>query len=195
MKKNNSEIIMSFLKNRRSVLAAKLREPGPTKKEIDEIITAGIRVPDHGKCSPWCVQIVSKEGQKKLGMLFSKIVEKDKKFEKREQIEYWLNRPQSAPCLLIITFRPNEENLTKVPLIEQKLSCGAFCQNILNACHALGYSAQWLTEWPAYNNEVKKFLGHKEDTDILGFIYIGTPSELPKERKRAVSSSIISYFN
>ncbi|PPR78284.1 MAG: putative NAD(P)H nitroreductase YdjA [Alphaproteobacteria bacterium MarineAlpha2_Bin1] len=195
MEKNKSEIIMSFLLNRRSVLAAKLNEPGPSKKQLDDIITAGIRVPDHGRCSPWRVQVVSKEGQRKLGKLLSEIVEKNDEFEKKEQIDYWYNRPQSAPCLLIITLSPNRDNLSKIPIIEQELSCGAFCQNILNASHALGFSAQWLTEWPAYNSEVKKFLGYNEDTKILGFIYIGTSLEAPKERKRVISSEIINYFD
>ncbi len=195
MEKSKSEIIMSFLKKRRSMLAAKLNDPGPNKQQLDDIITAGIRVPDHGRCSPWNVKIISKEGQKKLGKFLSEIFEKNNQFEKKEQIDYWYNRPQSAPCLLVISFNPKEDNLSKIPLIEQKLSCGAFCQNILNASHALGFSAQWLTEWPAYNTEVKKFLGYREGTKILGFIYIGTSSETPKERKRANLSDIVTYFS
>ena len=195
MRHTKNDQILSFLINRRSVLVAKLSNPGPNKKELNDIITAGIRVPDHGRCYPWRIQIISKEGQKKLGMLYSKILTNNNKNEKKEFIEYWYNRPQSAPCLLVVTFSPDLEKKDKIPLIEQKLSCGALCQNILNASHALGYSAQWLTEWPAYNSEVKTYLGYKEDTQILGFIFIGTQTEAPKERKRALISDIVTYFD
>ena len=195
MQGNNNEVILSFLMNRRSVLAAKLTDPGPNTNELNDIITAGIRVPDHGRCYPWRIQVVSKDGQKKLGMLYSKILLDKHKNEKKEYIDYWYSRPQSAPCLLVVTFNPDLEKKEKIPLIEQELSGGAMCQNILNASHALGYSAQWLTEWPAYNSEVKIFLGHKKDTQILGFIFIGTANENPKERKRALLSDIVTYFD
>ena len=38
--------------------------------------------------------------------------------------------------------------------------------NILNASHALGFGAQWLTEWPAFKDEVKqkdKKVGEEEE--------------------------------
>ena len=195
MTSKKNEAVMSFLLNRRSMLAANLIDPGPSNQDIDTIISAGIRVPDHGKCSPWRVQILTKDGQSKLGILFGEIFKQNNVNEKSEKIRYWKNRPQSAPCLLVVTFYPVSEKLEKVPLNEQLLSCGAFCQNILNASHALGYYAQWLTEWPAYNFEVKEFLGHDKNIDIVGFIYIGSSSDLPKERKRVNVDEITSIFD
>ena len=164
--------IIEFLRNRRSVVAANLTEPGPNEDELNTIIEIGLRVPDHSRCGPWRIQIIRKEGQAKLGELYADLFAKEDEEPTKEKIVYWRQRPQSAPILLAITCYPNAEKMHKIPLWEQILSGGAMCQNILNASHAMGYSAQWLSEWPAYHKDVKKFLGHKEDIEIYGFMFI-----------------------
>ncbi|MEE2998419.1 MAG: nitroreductase [Pseudomonadota bacterium] len=186
--------IIDFLRSRRSVVAANLSEPGPNHEELNSILEIGLRVPDHSRCGPWRIQIVRKEGQVKLGELYASLFTKEDENPTQEKIDYWRSRPQSAPILLAITCYPNEEKLHKIPLWEQILSGGALCQNILNAAHALGYSAQWLTEWPAYHKDVKKILGHEEEIEIYGFIFIGTAIEPPKERKRISAEEVVSEW-
>jgi nitroreductase len=186
--------IIEFLRNRRSVVAANLTEPGPNEDELNTIIEIGLRVPDHSRCGPWRIQIIRKEGQAKLGELYADLFAKEDEEPTKEKIVYWRQRPQSAPILLAITCYPNAEKMHKIPLWEQILSGGAMCQNILNASHAMGYSAQWLSEWPAYHKDVKKFLGHKEDIEIYGFMFIGTASEPPKERKRIGAEDVVSEW-
>jgi len=78
--------------------------------------------------------------------------------------------------------------------MEQKLSGGALCQNLLNGAHALGYVAQWLTGWPAYHPEVKKALGHSNETEIIGFIFIGTAEQPKMERERASAEKVVSEW-
>ncbi|MBT3989625.1 MAG: nitroreductase [Rhodospirillaceae bacterium] len=187
--------IIEFLRSRRSVVAANLTDPGPTEDELNTIIEIGLRVPDHSRCGPWRIQIIRKEGQAKLGDLYADLFAKEDEDPTEEQIEYWRARPQTAPIVLAITCYPNEEKMHKIPLWEQILSGGAMCQNILNASHAIGYSAQWLSEWPAYHTEVKKLLGHAEDIEIYGFIFIGTATEPPKERKRIAAEDILSEWH
>ena len=186
--------IVEFLRNRRSVVAANLSEPGPSVDELRSIIEIGLRVPDHARCGPWRIQIIRKKGQARLGELYASIFKREDENPTREKIDYWRERPQSAPILLAITCHPNKEKLHKIPLWEQILSGGAMCQNILNASHAIGYSAQWLSEWPAYHKEVKELLGHDEEIEIYGFIFIGTPTEAPKERKRIAAEDVVSEW-
>ena len=71
----------------------------------------------------------------------------------------------------------------KIPEFEQILSAGAVCQNLLLAAHAMGFAANWLTGWPAYDTHVKAALGHARD-DIAGFIFVGTPTAKPEDRPR-----------
>jgi nitroreductase len=186
--------VIEFLRNRRSVVAANLAEPGPSEDELNTIIEIGLRVPDHSRCGPWRIQIIRKEGQEKLGELYADLFAKEDEEPTEEKIAYWRQRPQSAPILLAIICYPNAEKMHKIPLWEQILSGGAMCQNILNASHAIGYSAQWLSEWPAYHKDVKNFLGHKEDIEIYGFMFIGTATEPPKERKRISAEDVVSEW-
>ena len=73
-----------------------------------------------------------------------------------------------------------------------QLSAGAVCSNILYAAQALGYAAQWLTEWYAYNKKLAKALGlNYEKEKIAGFIYIGKKLEQPKERKRPKLKEVV----
>jgi nitroreductase len=82
----------------------------------------------------------------------------------------------------------------KIPVWEQELSAGAVCQNILIAAHALGFVANWITEWYAYHPKVKERLGLKPGERVAGFIYIGKAAEPLEERPRPEMDKIVSYF-
>ena len=55
---------------------------------------------------------------------------------------------------------------------------------MLIAASAMGFGAQWLTEWYAYDPQVKDALGLRSGERIAGFIYIGSVTEEPVERAR-----------
>ena len=176
-------------------MAANITEPGPTPEELKIIIEAGLRVPDHSRCGPWRIQIIGKKGQLALGELYAELFAAENEEANEDMIEYWRQRPTTAPCLLAITCYPNQDKIHKVPLIEQQMSVGAMCQNLLNGAHALGYVAQWLTEWPSYHDNVKRRLGHDPSIKILGFIFIGTAMSPPKERNRIGAGEIVSNWD
>lgn len=186
---------IEFIRTRRSVLAANIIDPGPSAEELDIIIDAGLRVPDHSRCGPWRIQVVGKKGQHKLGGLYADLFARENNDATQEQIDYWRLRPATAPCLVVVTCYPNEEKIHKVPLIEQQMSVGALCQNLLNGAHALGYVGQWLTEWPSYHEDVKALLGHAPEIEIIGFMFFGSALELPKERKRIGAEDVVSHWN
>ena len=108
-----------------------------------------------------------------------------------DQIEAERARPSRAPILVVVSSRIHRVH--KIPEIEQVLSCGAVCQNLLNASTLLGYAAQWLTEWPAYDEQIKKALGVPKEELIIGFVSIGTPAEPPNERPRPNFDDIVSF--
>ena len=70
------------------------------------------------------------------------------------------------------------------PEWEQVLSAGAACQNLLIAATALGYGAQWITEWYGYSQGVRAALKLADNERVAGFVYIGTAKEKPDERER-----------
>jgi nitroreductase len=62
----------------------------------------------------------------------------------------------------------------KIPAIEQVLSAGAAAMNILNAAHALGFGAKWVTGANCYDAHFRTAFGLEPDDRLLGFIHLGT---------------------
>ena len=183
---------LDLLLTRRSVLAKDLGEPGPNEKELKTILQAGLRIPDHGRAEPWRIQVLDRSAQLALGEFSAELFRRENPDATAVQVVYERERPQRSPVLLVVTFHPNEKKLAKIPEVEQLLSTGAVCQNMLIAIQALGYNAQWLTDWPAYHTEIRRFLGHNERTQIVGFIHIGTAVSPPKERPRPEFGAVVS---
>lgn len=168
---------------RRSVKPDVMVEPAPDDEALRLILRAATRVPDHGKLTPWRILILRKDGQERLGDFLADMFAGEIPEANARQIDFERRRPQRAPLLLVVVSKPQPSR--KIPDMEQLLSGGAVCYGLLMAANALGYCAQWLTEWPAYRREVVEFLGFDPGNDrIIGFVYLGSPAEPPEDRPR-----------
>ena len=67
------------------------------------------------------------------------------------------SRLQRADTIIAVISSTREH--PKIPEWEQVLSAGAVCTTILYAAQSLGYAAQWITEWYAYNTYIISELG------------------------------------
>jgi len=184
--------IIDFRLTRSSVKARKLIEPGPSAAQLDMILRASARVPDHGKLSPWRFIVLKGDARAEFGEVLAAAYRKRRPDASDERVEIEKGRFQRAPVIVAVTSRMKPKH--KVPRWEQALSSGAACMNMLNAAHALGFAAQWLTEWPAYNTEVGKALGIGKRERIAGFIYIGTATQSPKGRSRPKLGDIVTEW-
>ena len=82
----------------------------------------------------------------------------------------------------------------KIPEWEQILSAGAVCQMLMTAATAMGFGAQWLTDWCAYHQDARSALGLADGERVAGFIYIGTSAAVPSERIRPVMDEITEVW-
>lgn len=183
---------IEFLTARRSVLAQFLGPPAPDHQQLDKILTAAIRVPDHGKLAPW--RFVSFRGERcaEVGeaLLQLRLARGEDLSDEERAIEQ--GRFTRAPLVIAVVSRAAPH--PKIPEWEQILSAGACCMNLLNGAHALGFTAQWLTGWPVYDMEAREILGLAPDERLAGFIHIGTPSVAPHERPRPGPSEILTEW-
>ena len=183
---------IDVLTQRQSVGADFLTEPGPGPEELRKILSAALRVPDHGRLFPWRIQVLDKPAQKNLAEVYVARYRALNPAARDNQIEHERRRPQRAPLLLVVSNRL--EPMHKIPILEQTLSGGALCMNILNAAHALGFAANWVTGWPAFDDVVKSALGVPPASQIIGFIHVGSPGAPPKERIRPKLEDIVSEW-
>jgi nitroreductase len=56
----------------------------------------------------------------------------------------------------------------------------------------MGYGANWITGWYAYDPEALARLGVEPGERIAGFVHVGTPTEAPLERVRPDVASLVT---
>lgn len=184
--------LYEFLSRRRSVKPDKLAGPGPTADELAQILTAGARVPDHKKLTPWRFIVFEGDARARAGDIFATAcAAEEKDAPSHVRLETERGRFLRAPLVVAVV---SSLKGSKAPEWEQVLSSGALCYNTCLAANALGFATCWITEWIAYSPSVKSALGLLPDERIAGFLYIGRASEKPDERERPELTRIVSYF-
>lgn len=181
---------LDILLSRRSGKARELTGPGPSKEQLADILKAGARVPDHGKLFPWRFILFEDEGRQRFAEILADALTAEGTGP--AQVDEWRGRVTAAPVIVGVVSSARE--LIKIPVWEQELSAGAVCQNLLIAAHALGFVANWLTEWYSYHPVVKQKLGLKPGERMAGFVYIGTPRQTLEERVRPDLGAIVTRF-
>jgi nitroreductase len=186
----SSPTTVDLLLTRRSGSAKAMKGPGPDKKQLAAILQAGARAPDHGKLFPWRFILFEGDGRERMGDVLAEVLEAEGEREKHiaDERERFLRAP------LVIGVISSARELHKVPVWEQELSAGAVCQNILIAATAMGFVANWLTEWYAFHPAVKEKIGLKPGERVAGFIYIGQAKDELEERPRPEMDKIVSRF-
>jgi nitroreductase len=185
-----SQETIDLLLTRRSAKVLTMTAPGPSDEELETILRAGARVPDHGKLAPWRFILFKGEARAKFGEELARIYAATQPGATEDQIAFEANRLSRAPVVVAVISRVTPG--IKIPEWEQLLSSGAVCQNMLVAATALGYGAQWLTEWYAFDAEVNKVLGLGENEKVAGYLYFGSESVPKDERPRPELSDITS---
>lgn len=184
--------VMDYLLTRRTLPAAFLGAPAPSEEQLERILTAAVRAPDHKKLEPWRLIKFSEAGCKRLGDLLEarwKAIEPD-----ADDARLKLERERFVRAPMVIGVVSAIKDTSRAPEWEQVLSAGAVCMNLVHAAHAEGYSAQWLTEWYAFDEKILADLGLQDGERIAGFIHIGTPQAPKNERPRPDLSQIVQTW-
>ncbi|MGH6734872.1 MAG: nitroreductase family protein [Methyloceanibacter sp.] len=183
---------LDHLLSRRSVSANALSEPGPSEAELTQILTAAARVPDHKKLVPWRFMLFQGKAREAFGKVLAEVCRAEETDPGAFRLENEAKRFLRAPLVVAVVSR-----ITKTagaPEWEQILSAGAACQNLIVAASALGFGAQWITEWCAYSDGVRQALKLADNERVAGFVYIGTPKEKPDERERPALADIVTSW-
>jgi len=175
--------VLAFLARRRSASALTLGEPAPPPSQVAELIRLAARVPDHGKLSPW--RFVVLEGETKAA--FAADLERLAQDRGDYAAAAKLGKLKTPPLAIAVIAAPKPG---KIPEWEQLLSAGAVCTTLTYAATAMGYGANWITDWYAYDPQARARLNLADSEKVAGFILIGTPREPPLERERPDSVAL-----
>ena len=183
---------LELLTTRRSFKAGELAGPAPSAAEVERLLTIASRVPDHGKLTPWRFIVFEGEARYAAGEAIAAAFRTKYPDAKPEHVEAERKRLARAPLVIAVVSRAAPH--VKIPEWEQVLSAGAAAMNLVLAAHALGYGANWVTEWYAYDRSVLDALGLAPHERIAGFVHIGRPPGVPEDRPRPPLNEIATRF-
>jgi len=189
---NRTASTLDLLLTRRSGSAKAMTGPGPSPDQLRTVLTAAARVPDHGKLFPWRFIVFEGEARARAGEVLAQCLAESEPGAASERLETERGRFLRAPVVVAVVSRARES--IPIPVWEQELSAGAVCQTMLIAATAMGFVANWLTEWCAFNALVKERLGLRPGERIAGFVYIGTAAAPVEDRVRPDMEKIVTRF-
>lgn len=191
MRVDEPEAVIATLLSRRSIPAQCLTGPGPDAAQLATALNIALRAPDHGRMQPWRFKLIRGAARARFAELLVTTARARDPAAPPAQLDKLRSRPQQVPLVIAVSARLREN--PKVPAIEQVLSTGAAMMNLLNAFHAQGFGAVWLTGPGVYDPAVAAGLVLGTGEQLLGFIYVGTiGAVVPAAPERPASAAFVS---
>ncbi|SHJ69800.1 Nitroreductase [Palleronia salina] len=184
-------VALDFLLSRRSRPAKTLGRPVPDRDQLEPILRAALRTPDHGKLEPWRLVVLERAALDRLAGLIPACGER----LSRQPEDIAKQTAQYADADLAVAVIASPVESPKIPQVEQTLSAGAVCLQLLNAALAAGWGANWLSGWASHDADfARQGLDLAEGEWIAGLIHIGTETSAPPERPRPDLAAKVSWL-
>jgi len=153
--------------------SGRLTDPGPSPDQLERLLHAAARAPDHGRIKPWRFIVLEnavREAFTAAAALAKRVRLPDMT---EEQLAAEREKMSRSPAIVVVGCAVNREQ-TKIPEIEQVVAVGAAAQNLFLAAHDLGFGVMWKTGAAAYDAAVKATVGLRPDDHIVAIIHLGT---------------------
>jgi nitroreductase len=187
---NDRSSLPAFFATRRSGKPRDMVAPGPDAAQLRRILSAAMRVPDHGKLSPWRFVVIGPDRRDAFAQLLHRAYRETRPEPGKQEIASIEEFARQAPVLVVVISTPDASSA--IPEWEQQLSAGAACMTLLAAATAEGFVGGWLTGWAAYSDTVRAAFA--PDGRIAGFVFIGSPGRELQERPRPDYDAVVSHW-
>ena len=185
--------IIDHLLTRNSAPIPELKAPAPSDQEIETILTAATRVPDHGRLAPWRFILYRGATREKIGEKLLELAEKREGPLPDNRRTQELTRFSRAPLVIGVISSPKEN--PKIPQWEMFLSGGMAAMNLMHAANALGYGTNMISNWYSDSEEGRALLGLAPHERVIGFVHIGTHEGPGFERPRPDVSALYADYS
>jgi nitroreductase len=163
-----------------------LREPAPNNEDLELILSAGLRAPDHGRLRPWRFVLIRDGARAAFAEVLVEALKRREESPPASMVERLNRRILGVPLLICVGAEIKLD--APIPEIEQLMSVGAAAMNVLNAVHLLGYGGMWVTGPQVYDRSVNEALGFSAPDRLIGLLFVGTPSEVAGQTIRPAAS-------
>ncbi|MBS7546127.1 nitroreductase family protein [Ancylobacter oerskovii] len=186
------EPMIERLAGRRSAPLRSLGGPAPTPEELDRLFELALRVPDHGRLTPWRFIVIEGEARAVLGSRLDALYARQNPELPPSKVDMWTLYLMRAPLTVVLVSRPDPA--AKVPEWNQELSAGAAGMALTVAASALGLATQWLLKWPGRDPQAAALLGLGAGEKVAGFIHIGRPTVASPDRPRPDAAAVVTRW-
>ncbi|MCL7464440.1 nitroreductase [Phaeovulum sp. NW3] len=187
-----TQTTLDFLLTRRSHSPKTLTAPVPTRAQLEPILTAAARVPDHGMLTPWRFIVLERPALARLAATVRRLGAEQALPE--EVVAKGAAQFETSPLAVVVVHVPRATE--KIPAIEQVLSTGAACLALVNAALASGWGAGWVTGWVSHDPTFcRQGLDLAEGEFVAGIVHIGTSSVQPIDRPRPDLTSVVTWVD
>jgi nitroreductase len=169
---------LQALLSRQSVGAKHLREPGPSSEQMQRMVEAALRAPDHAGLVPFRFAVVRGAARDRLGQLFTHAAVDGGKSEADAQVDG--ERARRAPVTVAVIARIDSGH-PLVPAHEQWACVGGALTNLLNAAHAMGFGGKMLSGSKVRHPALQQAFCTGGET-LVGWIALGTPANSPSHK-------------
>lgn len=180
----------AFLASRQSHPAKLFNGPVPDRAALQPILSAALRVPDHGKLEPWRLIVLTRPDMVRLADLAE--ARAREMGGDPEKIDKGRGQFDRGSVAVVVISSPKDA--AKVPVAEQVLSAGALCLGLVNAATAAGWGANWLSGWTAHDASfAAQAFGCTPNETVAGIVHIGTPGPATPERPRPDLARVVQW--
>ena len=169
---------LQALLSRQSVGIKHLQEPGPGDEQLQRMIEAALRAPDHAGLVPFRFAVVRGAARDELARLFMQSAADAGKDDADVQIDG--ERARRAPVTLAVIARIDSGH-PLVPAHEQWACIGGALTNLLNAAHALGFGGKMLSGAKVRDPLLQQAFCDAGES-LLGWVALGTPVNSPSRK-------------
>ena len=187
-----NQAVIDFLLTRKSPPISQIKEPGPDRKQLLQMIRIATRVPDHGLLEPWRFIVYEGEARVRVGEFFAGRIAEIEGPVTEQRVAQERARFARAPVVVGVVSSPKPHE--RIPEWEQFLSGGNAAFALVLAAHAHGFAANWVSNWYSGDAKSREFLGLAPHERVIGFVHIGTVTVAIPDRPRPDPASLLTEF-
>ncbi len=170
--------------------AGAMTDPAPDAAMLEQIVQAGLCAPDHGKLRPWRFVAIRGEARARFADVCVAALLAREPDAPDAEVARMRGKLLAPPLILALGVHLTPAH--KVPEVEQVMAVAAAAMNMLDAAHALGFGAKWITGPNTYDPAVAAALGVEA---LAGFLYLGTVvNPTPPARRPPLAEHLIEWI-
>ncbi|TRZ67777.1 MAG: nitroreductase [Rhodocyclaceae bacterium] len=167
------DTVLTTIHSRQHTSPKRLGEPGPSHKQIEQILSAAGAAPDHGLLAPWRLIVIPPERRHLLAETFAAALVVRDGEASEEQKQDARAKAFRGPFLVLVVVRLDPE-LGPIHPHELIVSAGCAIQNMLLTTQAMGFGAGLSTGRALYSQPMKDLFGLSAHEQPLCFMTLGT---------------------